>query len=69
MTYRLVIARSGATKQSRSSLQLVVQIAPFWIGSIDKIDLLMARAGLYLLLSSDGTGWIVSRLVVDELRG
>jgi hypothetical protein len=68
MTHPLVIARSAATKQSRSALQVLVKVAPFWIDLIDKLDLLLARAGLYLFLARDGARRIVSRLIIDGLE-
>jgi hypothetical protein len=37
------------------------------IEAIDEIDLLLTRAGLYLLFPRDGAGRIVSRLIIDEL--
>jgi hypothetical protein len=62
-----VFARSVATKQSRSTLQLVIEIAPFWIGLVDEIDLLPPRTCLYLFLACDGAGSVISRLVINEL--
>jgi hypothetical protein len=44
-----------------------VQITPFWIESINEIELLLARAGLYLLLPRNGAGRVTSRFIVDEL--
>jgi len=67
MTKPLVIARSGATKQSRSASQVFVKIAPLWVGAINEVDLLLARAGLYLLFARNSVGRIVPGFIVDQL--
>jgi hypothetical protein len=51
----------------RVKLNLVVQIAPFGIETVDQIDLLLARPGLDLLLMGNRAINIATRFVVDEL--
>jgi hypothetical protein len=58
---------ASEAKQSRSTLQILVEITPLRVEPIDQFNFLSARAGFYLFLSGDSTGRILSGFIVDEL--